>query len=270
MDLVSYETLRQQVLRRDSWRCQACSATSNLEVHHKVRNSAAILAPVRKRTWSPSAPRATRPDITENATDQGCPSADYSSNFNNSLTSARVAQCDNSALTFQLKLRHASERGQYIPAGRFFALPGMFDKRGVLFMSRSFLLFLLVTLAIALISCSGGSSVPAQPIPGVSGWWEFIAASSTNPGYSTGIEVALKEGQVFVNGNYSENGQISASAQQINFIGFTPSGSIVFGGNCARQRKIREQSRWQRFRRWRVHELHLHGKRQHIQCDSDS
>jgi len=30
-----YEQLRNQVLRRDGWRCQACGATSNLEVHHK-------------------------------------------------------------------------------------------------------------------------------------------------------------------------------------------------------------------------------------------
>ena len=30
----SYETLRQQILRRDGWRCQACGTMSNLEVHH--------------------------------------------------------------------------------------------------------------------------------------------------------------------------------------------------------------------------------------------
>jgi 5-methylcytosine-specific restriction endonuclease McrA len=35
LDSVSYERLRQQVLRRDSWRCQSCGAMSNLEVHHK-------------------------------------------------------------------------------------------------------------------------------------------------------------------------------------------------------------------------------------------
>jgi 5-methylcytosine-specific restriction endonuclease McrA len=29
-----YEQLRNQVLRRDGWRCQACGARSNLEVHH--------------------------------------------------------------------------------------------------------------------------------------------------------------------------------------------------------------------------------------------
>jgi len=35
LDAASYERLRQQVLRRDGWRCQACGAMSNLEVHHK-------------------------------------------------------------------------------------------------------------------------------------------------------------------------------------------------------------------------------------------
>jgi len=35
LDPLSYEILRQQVLRRDSWRCQSCGTMSNLEVHHK-------------------------------------------------------------------------------------------------------------------------------------------------------------------------------------------------------------------------------------------
>jgi len=30
-----YERLREQVLRRDGWRCQCCGTRSNLEVHHK-------------------------------------------------------------------------------------------------------------------------------------------------------------------------------------------------------------------------------------------
>jgi hypothetical protein len=89
-----------------------------------------------------------------------------------------------------------------------------------------------VALAIALVSCSGRSSIPPGPLPNVSGSWEFTAASTKNPGYSTNIEVALKEGQVFVNGNYQENGQISASGQQISFVGFTPAGTIAFSGNC--------------------------------------
>jgi 5-methylcytosine-specific restriction endonuclease McrA len=35
LDPVAYEALRQQVLRRDGWRCQECGAMANLEVHHK-------------------------------------------------------------------------------------------------------------------------------------------------------------------------------------------------------------------------------------------
>jgi 5-methylcytosine-specific restriction endonuclease McrA len=35
LDPESYEILRQQILRRDSWRCQSCGTMSNLEVHHK-------------------------------------------------------------------------------------------------------------------------------------------------------------------------------------------------------------------------------------------
>ena len=34
-DPTSYESLRQQVLRRDGWRCQLCGIMSNLEIHHK-------------------------------------------------------------------------------------------------------------------------------------------------------------------------------------------------------------------------------------------
>ena len=35
LDPELYEHLRNQVLRRDGWRCQTCGARSNLEVHHK-------------------------------------------------------------------------------------------------------------------------------------------------------------------------------------------------------------------------------------------
>jgi len=35
LDLLSYESLRQQILRRDGWRCQFCGTMSNLEVHHR-------------------------------------------------------------------------------------------------------------------------------------------------------------------------------------------------------------------------------------------
>ena len=35
LDPVSYANRRQQVLRRDGWRCQSCGAMTNLEVHHQ-------------------------------------------------------------------------------------------------------------------------------------------------------------------------------------------------------------------------------------------
>ena len=35
LDPTSYDGLRQQVLRRDGWRCQSCGTMSNLEVHHQ-------------------------------------------------------------------------------------------------------------------------------------------------------------------------------------------------------------------------------------------
>ncbi len=34
-----YQNLREQVLRRDSWRCQLCGSMTNLEVHHKQFSS---------------------------------------------------------------------------------------------------------------------------------------------------------------------------------------------------------------------------------------
>ena len=35
LDPLSYETLRQQILGRDGWRCQSCGTMSNLEAHHR-------------------------------------------------------------------------------------------------------------------------------------------------------------------------------------------------------------------------------------------
>jgi len=35
LDPVRYECLRQEILRRDGWRCQYCGTMSNLEVHHQ-------------------------------------------------------------------------------------------------------------------------------------------------------------------------------------------------------------------------------------------
>ena len=39
LDSELYEQLRNEVLRRDGWRCQSCGAMSNLEVHHKELRS---------------------------------------------------------------------------------------------------------------------------------------------------------------------------------------------------------------------------------------
>jgi len=41
LDSERYDTLRNQVLRRDGWRCQSCGTMSNLEVHHKEFRSQA-------------------------------------------------------------------------------------------------------------------------------------------------------------------------------------------------------------------------------------
>lgn len=35
LDPEAYDGLREQVLRRDGWRCQSCGSMSNLEVHHQ-------------------------------------------------------------------------------------------------------------------------------------------------------------------------------------------------------------------------------------------
>ena len=35
LDAGSYDQIRNEVLRRDGWKCQSCGAMSNLEVHHK-------------------------------------------------------------------------------------------------------------------------------------------------------------------------------------------------------------------------------------------
>ena len=41
LDLAEYELLRQQILRRDGWRCQFCGTMSNLQVHHQQFRSQA-------------------------------------------------------------------------------------------------------------------------------------------------------------------------------------------------------------------------------------
>jgi 5-methylcytosine-specific restriction endonuclease McrA len=41
VDPNEYEKLRQEILRRDGWRCQFCGGMFNLEVHHKQFRSQA-------------------------------------------------------------------------------------------------------------------------------------------------------------------------------------------------------------------------------------
>lgn len=41
LDAASYEHLRQEIFRRDGWRCQFCGARSNLQVHHQQFRSQA-------------------------------------------------------------------------------------------------------------------------------------------------------------------------------------------------------------------------------------
>jgi 5-methylcytosine-specific restriction endonuclease McrA len=39
LDLELYDRLREQVLRRDNWRCQVCGSRQNLQVHHEELRS---------------------------------------------------------------------------------------------------------------------------------------------------------------------------------------------------------------------------------------
>jgi 5-methylcytosine-specific restriction endonuclease McrA len=39
LDPEPYDQLREQVLRRDGWRCQICGSRQNLQVHHKQLRS---------------------------------------------------------------------------------------------------------------------------------------------------------------------------------------------------------------------------------------
>ena len=98
------------------------------------------------------------------------------------------------------------------------------------------LLALLIGIA-AMLSCAGhSSSIGTPPMANVAGAWEFIASSQTgsNTGVVTGIEVAMSEGQVLVNGLSQPNGQISASSNQISFLSLAPSTLNIseFGGPC--------------------------------------
>lgn len=103
-------------------------------------------------------------------------------------------------------------------------------------------LFLLaLSAALSLLAACGSKSATGdpQPLPNIAGSWEMIAVPATYNGKTTGIELALKEGQTLITtgmGGYAPNGQVSASGTQIAFMGINVSGvntySFLFGGNC--------------------------------------
>lgn len=93
----------------------------------------------------------------------------------------------------------------------------------------------VLALCGALLCCGGsGSSIVSQPLPKISGPWEFIAVSSS--GSLTAIDVALQEGSTLVNGSPTPDGQISADSQQIAFLSAAEVSQSInatgFGGNC--------------------------------------
>jgi len=91
----------------------------------------------------------------------------------------------------------------------------------------------LFAMSIPFVSCGGSSSsIPTQPTPNVAGAWEFIAVS--NSGSVTGIEAALTEGKVLVDGLQQPDGQISATSSQISFVSLDPTTLAItgFGGVC--------------------------------------
>ena len=98
---------------------------------------------------------------------------------------------------------------------------------------------MLLVMGGVLMSCGGNNaSIPGQPIRNITGAWEFIAVSNNTDAsghnYVTGLEVALAEGKVLVNGLPQPNGQITATSNQIAFVSQSASSLSItgFGGAC--------------------------------------
>lgn len=93
---------------------------------------------------------------------------------------------------------------------------------------------LLLVCGVFLSCGSSKSSITTPPVPNVAGAWEFLAVSGD--GSVTGIDVALKEGQVLVNGIEQPDGQITATSAQIIFTSVASVSQNIniteFGGNC--------------------------------------
>jgi hypothetical protein len=98
---------------------------------------------------------------------------------------------------------------------------------------------LLLALAATFTGCSSSKMPAVAPMPNIAGPWEFIASSTSSPGFSTGIEAALQEAQIFSmqTGTFVPTGQFSAGGAQVNFLALNglkngvPS-TIGFSGNC--------------------------------------
>jgi hypothetical protein len=95
----------------------------------------------------------------------------------------------------------------------------------------------LILMGSFLVGCgsSKSSSSNTLPPPNIAGPWEFVAVAKN--GSVTGVEVALTESQVLVNGVSQASGQLSASGAQIAFVSLaTVNGNVNisdFGGSCA-------------------------------------
>ena len=114
-------------------------------------------------------------------------------------------------------------------------------------MKRMFPIVVLIAALVMLLSCSNGKVIGPPAIANISGSWEFLVTSNTNNASLTGIEVALKEGQVLIDGVVQPNGQLSASGT--NQIAFRYHG--VQRELSAKRKQSCERSHWQRlqFRR---------------------
>ncbi|MGA9977366.1 MAG: hypothetical protein WBQ08_01825 [Candidatus Sulfotelmatobacter sp.] len=102
-------------------------------------------------------------------------------------------------------------------------------------MKRVIAAIFLSALCAVLVSCSGSKAATGNPAtPSVAGSWEFLAISN-NGGATTGVEVALQEGEILVDGMSEPSGNVSATGvNQITFVCINSStGDITsFGGNC--------------------------------------
>ena len=101
-------------------------------------------------------------------------------------------------------------------------------------MKRIAQLIAVLAASAALISCASSGNTSTAPTPvSIAGSWEFVASSNTSANTITGVEVALAEGVVQVNGINQPDGNISASGpNQIMFVDLSTAPNIGFSQNC--------------------------------------